>query len=89
MVLLDTFEQAYLNIVLCTMFRYEYKGIAPLLSIILTLVHAHCPLYRYEYKGTARPLSTIDSGLYSTDSTDSDQEPEKRIEGKGGRTTFV
>ena len=32
-------------------------------------------MFRYEYKGTAaRPLSTIDSGLYSTDSTDSEQD---------------
>ncbi|XP_023327346.1 EF-hand and coiled-coil domain-containing protein 1 [Eurytemora carolleeae] len=33
------------------------------------------------FEGKLRPMSTIDSGLYSTDSTDSDQDPEKTTQG--------
>jgi len=43
---------------------------------------------RYDLKGLVRPLSTIDSGLYSTDSTDSEHEDKSRIEGASDDESF-
>ena len=38
-------------------------------------------VYLSRFEGKLRPMSTIDSGLYSTDSTDSDQDPDKTTQG--------
>ena len=61
---------------LCLLKKYIYLGLKESSGICLLQT-----VYLSRFEGKLRPMSTIDSGLYSTDSTDSDQDPEKTTQG--------
>ena len=78
---------------LCLLKKYIYlglkesSGICLLQTVYLSrfegklLPMSTKEVYLSRFEGKLRPMSTIDSGLYSTDSTDSDQDPEKTTQG--------